>query len=60
MFAGTSWYYSGTEYKIEVLEEAQLYHIKRFPIPKVSEETLKTEVNRLRNKGFLKLKNNSE
>ena len=36
---------TGIEYKIELLEGAQLYHAKPFPIPKVCEETLKTEVN---------------
>ena len=60
MFDGTLGNYTGTEYKIELLEGAKLYHAKLFPIPKVHEETLKTEVNRLVKIGILKRKNNSE
>ena len=37
------------KYKIEPLEGAQPYYAKQFPNPKVHEETLKTEVNRLIN-----------
>ena len=36
--------YTGTEYKIEPLEGAQLYHAKPFPIPKIHEETLKVKL----------------
>ena len=32
MFGGTLQNYTGTEYKIEFLEGAQLYHTKPFPI----------------------------
>ena len=39
--------YTGTEYKIVLVKGAQPYHDKPFPISKVHEETLKTEVNRL-------------
>ena len=60
MFDGTLGNYIGTEYKIKLLEGAQPYHAKSFPIPKVHEETLKTEVNRLVKIGILKRKNNSE
>ena len=38
--------YTGTEYKIELLEGAP-YHANPFLIPKVHEEFLKIEVNRL-------------
>ena len=41
--------YTSTEYKSKLLEEAQPYHAKLFSIPKVHEENLKTEVNRLLN-----------
>ena len=47
MFDGTLGSYTCTEYKIEFVEGAHLYHVKPFPIPKVHEETLKTELNRL-------------
>ena len=60
MFDGTLGNYTNTEYKIELLEEAQQHHSKPFPVPKVYEETLKTEVNRLINIGVSKRKNNSE
>ena len=55
MFHGTLGNYTGTEYKIEFLQQIKLYHAKPFPIPKV-----KTEVNILVNMGILKCKHNSE
>ena len=51
---------TGSEYKIELLEGAKPYHAKPFPIPKIHEETLKTEVNKLINIGVLKSENNSK
>ena len=60
MFDDTFGYYTDTEYKIELLEGSQPYHVKPFIFPKVHEETLKTEVNRLVNNGGSKRKNNSE
>ena len=56
MFDGTLGYYTSTEYNIELLEETQPHHAKPYPIPKVHEETLKTEANRLESKGVLKKK----
>ena len=44
MFDGILRNYTGTEYKIELLEGAQLYHAKPFTISKYK-KTLKTEVN---------------
>ena len=38
MIDGTLGNHTGTEYKIEVLEEAQPYHAKPFPIPNVHEK----------------------
>ena len=60
MFDSTLGNHTGTECKIELLEGAKPYHAKPFPIPKVHDETLKTEVNRLVNIEDLKRKNNSE
>ena len=60
MVNGTLGNYTSTEYKIEHLEGVQPYHAKPFPIPKVHEEALKTEVNRLINIAVLKRENNSE
>ena len=37
--------YTGTEYKIELLEAAQLCHAKQFSSPNVHEETLKIKVD---------------
>ena len=45
LFDGALGNYTGTEYKIELLNEAQPYHAKPFPIPKAHEETLETDVN---------------
>ena len=60
MFDGILRNYNGDEYKIEILKGAKPYHAKPFPIPKVHEEILKTELNRLVKIGVLKRKNNSE
>ena len=60
MFDGTLDNYTSSEYKIEFLEGAKPYHTKTFPIPKIHEETLKSEVNRLRNIGVLNRKTNSK
>ena len=54
MFDGTLGYYTGAVYKTELLERAQPYHTKPFPIPKVYKETLKTKVLRLVNICVLK------
>ena len=60
MFDGTLGNYIGSEYKIELLEGVKPYLAKPFPIPKIHEEKLKTEVNRLINIGLLKRNNNSK
>ena len=54
MFDGTLGSYRGLAYKFELLQGAKPYHAKRFPIPKIYEETLKTEVNTLINIDTLK------
>ena len=59
MVDGTLGNYNSTEYKIELLEGAQPYHVKPFPVLKVHEETMKRELNRLVSIGVLKHKNNS-
>ena len=60
MFDGTLGDYTGSEYKIELQDNVKPYHAKPFPIPRVHEETLKKEVNRLVEIGVLKRVNNSE
>ena len=57
MSGGTLGNYTGSEYKIELLERAKPYNAKPFPVPKIHEEPLKTEVNRVINTGVLKRKN---
>ena len=60
MFDSTLGNYTGTEYNIELLEGAKPHQANPFPIPKVHEETLKTEADRLVSIGVLKCKNSSE
>ena len=60
MFDGTLRTYTGSKYKIELQEGATPYHAKAFPIPRIHEETLKKEVNRLVEIGVLKRINNSQ
>ena len=60
MFDGTLGNYTGSEYKIELLEGVKPYHAKPFLIPKTCKATIKTEVNRNINIGVLKSKNNLE
>ena len=45
---------------IELKEEIKPYHAKAFPIPRIHEETLKREVERLVKIGVLKRINNSQ
>ena len=56
MFDGTLGNYTGTEYKIELLEGAQLYHAKTISYSKSTRRNLKTEVNRIVSLGIFKLK----
>ena len=56
MFDGTLENYTGTKYKIELLEGTLPYHSIPFLNPKENETTLKIEINRLVNIGGLKYK----
>ena len=60
MFDGTLGTYTGSDYKIELQEGVKPYHAKPFPIPRIHEETLRKEVDRLVEIGVLKCINNSE
>ena len=60
MFDETLRKYTGSDYTIELMEDAKPYHAKPFPIPKIHELTLKKEVNRLIKIGVLKKINNSQ
>ena len=54
LFDGKLGNYTGSDYSIELKEDAKPYHAKPFPIPKIHELTLKKEVNRLIKIGVLK------
>ena len=54
MFDGTLRKYTGSDYTIELKEDAKPYHAEPFPIPKTHELSLKKEVNTLINIGVLK------
>ena len=60
MFDGTLGTYTGSDYKIELKDGIKPYHAKPFPIPRIHEETLRKEVERLVKIGVLKRINNSE
>ena len=49
IFDGTLGKYTGSNYAIELKEDAKPYHAKPFPIHKFQKHTLKKEVNRLIN-----------
>ena len=53
MFDGTLGKYTGSDYTIELNEDAKPYHAKSFSIPKIHELTLKKEVYRLIKIGVL-------
>ena len=52
--------YTGSDYTMELKEDAKPYHAKPFPIPKTHEPTLKKEVNILIESEVLKKINNSK
>ena len=60
LFDGTVGHWKDEEYDIELQPDAQPYHAKPFPIPKVHEHTLRMEVDRLVEAGVLKQLNHSE
>ena len=60
MFDGTLGTYTGSTYRIDLKKDAKPYHARPFPIPRIHEETLKKEVERLVKIGVLKRINNSE
>ncbi len=60
LFDGTLGKWKGEDLDIELLPDAKPYHCRAFPIPKVHQETLKLEVDRLVKLGVLKKVNRSE
>lgn len=60
LFDGTLGKWKGDPLDIELKKDAEPYHARAFPIPKVHTETLKHEVDRLVALGVLKKVNRSE
>ena len=59
MFDETLGKYTGSDYSLELQENAKPYHAKPFPVPNIHQPTLKKEVNKLIKIGVLKKINNS-
>ncbi|HSN67194.1 MAG TPA: reverse transcriptase domain-containing protein [Fusibacter sp.] len=60
LFDGSLGTWKGEEYNIELKPDATPYHARAFPIPKIHEQTLKLEVDRLCELGVLQKVNRSE
>jgi transposase InsO family protein len=60
LFDGTLGYWNHEEYDIELQADAKPYHARAYPIPKVHEQTLRTEIERLCSIGVLRKVNRSE
>ena len=60
LFDGTLGQWTGTEYKIDLREDATPYHGRPYGIPKAYEQTFKLEVERLCKVGVLRKINRSE
>ena len=60
LFDGTLGTWTGSEIDLELNKDAQPYHARAHPIPKIHQETLKMEVDRLCEIGVLKKVNRSQ
>jgi hypothetical protein len=60
LFDGSLGTWTGDDYDIELRSDATPYHVRAFPIPRVHEQTLRHEVDRLCQIGVLKKVNRSE
>jgi hypothetical protein len=60
LFDGTLGTWTGTPYDIKVKDGAEPYHGRPFPVPKIHELTLKTELDCLEKLGVLKKVNRSQ
>jgi hypothetical protein len=60
LFDGTLGKWTGEPYHIELKPDAIPYHARAFPVPKIHEQTLRKEVERLCKLGVLKRINHSE
>ena len=60
LFDGTLGFWNHEEYDIELQPGVKPYHARAYPIPKIHEQTLRTEVERLCSIGVLRKVNRSE
>jgi hypothetical protein len=60
LFDGTLGTFTGTPYDIKLQENAEPYHARPFPVPKIHELTLKSELDRLCALNVLKRVNRSQ
>ena len=60
LFDGSLGTWKGEDYDIELRSDAKPYHARAFPIPRIHEQTLRHEVDRLCKTGVLKKVNRSE
>jgi hypothetical protein len=60
LFDGSLGTWKGEDYNIELRSDATPYHARAFPIPRIHEQTLRHEVDRLCEIGVLKKVNRSE
>jgi len=60
LFNGTLGRFKGSKYNIELKKDAEPYHAKPFPVPRVHERTLCIKIDRLCQIGVLKKVNNSQ
>jgi hypothetical protein len=60
LFDGTLGIWKGENYDIELRKDAKPYHSRAYPIPRIHEQTLRHEVDRLCQIGVLKKVNRSE
>ena len=60
LFDGTLGTWNMDPYEVELRDDATPYHARAFPIPRIHQEALRTEVDRLCESGVLKKVNRSE
>ena len=54
LFDGTLGYWKNEQYNIKLQPNAKPYHAQAYPIPKVHEQTIRTDVDRLCRIGVLR------
>jgi hypothetical protein len=59
MFDGTLGTWNAEPYNIELIKDAKPYHAKAFPVPRIHQQTMRSEVERLCEVGVLRKVNRS-